>query len=59
MVKVNLNDGCGPSIYSYADSMKQALEKYSKKTGRSQGITMNNTTGRDNAMYYISDNNNL
>ena len=33
MVKANLEDGCGPSIYSYADSMKQALDKFGKKTG--------------------------
>ena len=50
-----------PNIYSYADNMKVALEKYGHKTSASfkKGQTMKNTSGRDDAMYYISDNLNL
>ena len=40
--------------------MKVALDKFAKRTSASfHGCTMSNTTGRDNAMYYISDNHNL
>ena len=53
-------DGVEPNIYSYADNMKNALDKFSKRPGGSfGGCNMNNTKGRDNAMYYISDNMNL
>jgi len=41
--------------------MKVALEKYGHKTSAAvrKGQTMKNTMGRDDAMYYISDNLNL
>ena len=49
-----------PNVYTYADNMKIALDKFGKKTvGSLKGCTMNNTKGRDNSMYYISDNFNL
>ena len=41
--------------------MKIALEKYGKVTqaAMKKGQTMKNTTGRDDSMYYVSDNSNL
>lgn len=46
-----------PNVYTYADNMKIALEKFGKKSiGTFNGCNMSNTKGRDNAMYYISDN---
>ena len=51
-----------PSIYTYADSIKSALEKgrITKQRPLFNGIqTMKNTTGRDNKMYYVSDGFNL
>ena len=52
----------GPSIYTYADSIKSALEKgrITKQKPLFNGMTtMKNTTGRDNKMYYVSDGYNL
>ena len=55
-----ISDGIQPNVYTYVDNMNLALDKFSKRTSASfHGCTMSNTKGRDNAMYYISDNHNL
>ena len=51
-----------PNIYTYADSIKSALEKgrlVQNKPLFNGLTTMKNTTGRDNKMYYVSDGFNL
>ena len=51
-----------PDVYTYADSIKTALEKgrIINKRPLFNGITtMKNTSGRDNKMYYVSDGFNL
>ena len=59
-IKNDNSEGIAPDIYTYCDNMKLALEKFKgKKTNSLNGCTMKNTPGRDNAMYYVSDNSNL
>ena len=49
-----------PDIYSYADKIMSARNVFhSRSNSTYKGCTMKNTRGRDNVMYYISDNQNL
>ena len=49
-----------PNIYSYADKIMSARDVFNSRSHSTyKGCTMKNTKGRDNVMYYISDNQNL
>ena len=46
-----------PDIYSYCDKIMSAKNVFSNRSNSTyKGCTMKNTKGRDNLMYYISDN---
>jgi hypothetical protein len=48
-----------PSIYKYADMVTRAIEKFKLPKVPLAGYTMDKALGRDNAMYNISEHNNL
>ena len=55
----NSPKGNPPSIYSYADQVSKALLTFNSPSMKFAGCTMQKSTGRDNAMYNVSENNNL